>query len=72
MPKVLIPVLRNAIEPQFLKRVRLFPVDERLVPLNDPENNTGVYLSGLANTFFTEQFAVIEEIENSKSNEEIY
>lgn len=69
MPKVLIPVLRAAISEAERKLVRLFPVDERLVPLNDPENNTKAYLEGLKGLFEEDQFIIPSRIGNEPGKE---
>lgn len=61
MPKTLIPVLEEAIEQQHRSKIRFFPVDERLVPLSDPDNNTSVYLKQLTQIFNEDQFAVLPE-----------
>ncbi|KAI6205927.1 Ribosomal RNA-processing protein 4 [Aphelenchoides besseyi] len=66
MPKVLIPALKNEIDASLRSNVRLFPVDERLVPLDNEDNNTRQYLHGLQNVFTENQFAVIREIEDGE------
>lgn len=57
MPKTLISVIEEVIEPQHQPNVRLFPVDERLVPIDHADSNTGIYLNQL--TPLHDQFAVI-------------
>ena len=52
MPKLLVPVLKHAIDDTFRANVRLFPVDERLVPLTDDENNTRHYIYTLGKMRF--------------------
>jgi 6-phosphogluconolactonase/glucosamine-6-phosphate isomerase/deaminase len=61
MSKALIPVLEGAIEQQHRSKIRFFPVDERLVPINHADNNTGVYLKQLTQIFDENQFAVLPE-----------
>ncbi|CAD5228955.1 unnamed protein product [Bursaphelenchus okinawaensis] len=69
MPKTLIPVLKATIPSEKRGLVKLFPVDERLVPLEDPENNTNYYLQGLKDTFNDDQFAVVAKTGNETGEE---
>ncbi|KAI6191172.1 6-phosphogluconolactonase [Aphelenchoides bicaudatus] len=55
MPKTLISVFEEVFEPKHQPIVRLFPVDERLVPIDHADNNTGIYLHQL--TPLKNQFA---------------
>lgn len=59
MPKTLIPVLKEVFESQHQTNVRFFPVDERLVPIDHSDNNSGVYLKQLTPPFKEDQFAII-------------
>ncbi|KAH7696047.1 6-phosphogluconolactonase [Aphelenchoides avenae] len=64
MPTVLGPILRG-LPKSDLDRIRLFAVDERLVPLDDPESNTGAYLKELPEDF-RKQVAFVEHIEDAQ------
>jgi 6-phosphogluconolactonase len=64
MPSVLTPVFK-ALSADKLARVRLFAVDERLVPLTDDDSNTGAYLKELPESF-AKQVAVVEYVEDAK------
>jgi 6-phosphogluconolactonase/glucosamine-6-phosphate isomerase/deaminase len=59
MPKTLISVLEEVLEPQHQPNVRFFPVDERLVPIDHDDSNTGIYLKQLTPLYNQDQFAVI-------------
>jgi 6-phosphogluconolactonase len=61
MPKSLIPVIETAIDRQHHGELRFFPVDERLVPINHADNNSGVYLKQLKQLFNEDQFALLPE-----------
>uniref|UniRef100_A0A915E7A7 6-phosphogluconolactonase n=1 Tax=Ditylenchus dipsaci TaxID=166011 RepID=A0A915E7A7_9BILA len=63
MPKVLCPILKQ-LDQKNIDRIRLFPVDERLVPVDDPENNVGAYLKLLPQCF-EDCFAQVEHIEDA-------
>ncbi|WKY14106.1 hypothetical protein Q1695_000006 [Nippostrongylus brasiliensis] len=64
MPKLICDVL-NSIENLEWKRIRLFMVDERIVPLTDPESNYGQYLAYLPSE--KHQYIVPVEIADTAS-----
>lgn len=66
MPKILCPIL-NMFSPEQTSRLKLFAVDERLVPLEDPDSNAGVYLKDLP-VAFREKFASFKNPTDGKRN----
>lgn len=43
MPKILSPILES-LDSNYVNRLKIFVVDERLVPIDSAESNTGIYL----------------------------
>lgn len=59
MPDVVCPVLSN-LKLEDRERIRLFPVDERLVPAKHEDNNVNGYLKQL-NDEFSSIFLTVDE-----------
>uniref|UniRef100_A0A914DM34 6-phosphogluconolactonase n=1 Tax=Acrobeloides nanus TaxID=290746 RepID=A0A914DM34_9BILA len=57
------------LSPEQGDKLRLFVVDERLVPLDDPESNTGVFLRDLP-AIFEERFVLLKDPTNASASRE--
>lgn len=67
MPQILCPVLME-IQKDYLERLVIFAVDERLVPIDSVESNTGTYLKQLPTLFKNNIVIVNCCINNGKFN----
>ncbi|KAI1725948.1 glucosamine-6-phosphate isomerases/6-phosphogluconolactonase domain-containing protein [Ditylenchus destructor] len=65
MPNTLCPILKRN-DPTQLSRIRLFPVDERLVPHDHQDNNVKAYLAHSLPQELSETFVRVEHIDDSK------
>lgn len=69
MVTVMAPVILQLTKTQFDK-LRLFCVDERLVPLNSDESNTGSYLQILTDEFKNKFLSIKDFIDAKKASED--
>ncbi|VDN45548.1 unnamed protein product [Gongylonema pulchrum] len=63
MPTIVAPLLAE-LEDIDWSKVRIFVADERMVPINDIESNTGAYINTLPETF-SKSFFHYGPIDNS-------
>lgn len=64
MVTIMAPVILQLTKTQF-EKLRLFCVDERLVPLTDGDSNTGSYLQLLSDEFKS-KFILVGDLTNGK------
>lgn len=64
MPQILCPILME-IQKDYLERLVIFAVDERLIPIDSVESNTGTYLKQLP-TSFKNNIILVNCLDNGK------